>query len=45
MCEVNDSAVSQWRKDGIPRSRLMYLRAVRPDVFGQKRRKPIKAAA
>jgi len=45
MCEVNDSAVSQWRKDGIPRSRLMYLRAVRPDLFGQKRRKPAKVAA
>ena len=42
MCEVNDSAVSQWRVVGIPRARLMYLRAVRPDLFGQRRRKPAK---
>jgi hypothetical protein len=42
MCEVNDSAVSQWRVAGIPRARLMYLRAVRPDLFGQRRRKPAK---
>jgi hypothetical protein len=33
LCEVLPSAVSQWRTDGIPRARLMYLRLVRPDVF------------
>ena len=33
MCEVSDAAVSQWRKDGIPRARLQYLRLARPDVF------------
>jgi len=33
LCEVRPPAVSQWRRDGIPRARLMYLKAVRPDVF------------
>lgn len=34
LCEVKPPAVSQWRTEGIPRARLMYLRAIRPDVFG-----------
>ena len=33
LCEVTDGAVSQWRSEGIPKARLMYLKAVRPDVF------------
>lgn len=33
LCNVRAPSVSQWRKDGIPRAREMYLRAVRPDVF------------
>jgi hypothetical protein len=33
LCEVTTGAVSQWRTDGIPSARLMYLQAVRPDVF------------
>ncbi|HET9701157.1 MAG TPA: Cro/CI family transcriptional regulator [Burkholderiales bacterium] len=33
LCEVSPAAVSQWRHDGIPKARMMYLRAVRPDVF------------
>lgn len=33
MCEVTTGAVSQWRDDGIPKARLMYLRLLRPDVF------------
>lgn len=33
LCDVSWSAVYQWRKDGIPRARLMYLKAIRPDVF------------
>ncbi len=32
LCKVSMAAVSQWRDDGIPRARLMYLQAVRPDV-------------
>ena len=31
--EVQPPSVSEWRKTGLPRARLMYLRAVRPDVF------------
>lgn len=33
LCRVRSQAVSQWRHDGIPDARLMYLQAVRPDVF------------
>lgn len=33
LCEVTPQAVNQWRKK-IPHARLMYLRAIRPDVFG-----------
>lgn len=33
LCEVSMAAVSQWREDGIPKARLMFLRAVRPEVF------------
>ncbi len=34
LCEVRAPSVSGWRRTGIPPARLMYLRAVRPDVFG-----------
>lgn len=43
ICEVTDQAVSQWRTNGIPKARLMYLRAIRPEVF-KKVGKPAKAA-
>ena len=33
MCDVQPPSVSEWRKEGIPRARLMYLRLPRPDVF------------
>lgn len=33
MCNVTTGAVSQWRHNGIPEARMMYLKAVRPDVF------------
>lgn len=36
LCQVTVGAVSQWRTDGIPRARLMYLRLARPDVFKTK---------
>ena len=35
LCRVSMAAVSQWRKSGIPPAREMYLRVVRPDVFGE----------
>ena len=33
LCNVSKGAVSQWRSDGIPAARLMYLRLARPDVL------------
>lgn len=33
LCEVTTGAVSQWRTDGIPHARLMFLKLARPDVF------------
>lgn len=33
LCNVTKGAVSQWRKDGIPDARMMYLKLLRPDVF------------
>ena len=34
LCNVTKGAVSQWRENGIPEARLMYLKLLRPDVFG-----------
>lgn len=33
ICNVTKGAVSQWRKEGIPDSRLMYLKLLRPEIF------------
>lgn len=33
LCRCKPPSVSEWRKSGIPIARLMYLQAVRPDVF------------
>ena len=35
ICDISPQAVSQWRKDGIPPARVMYLKLLRPDVFGK----------
>ncbi len=35
LCEVTPGAVSQWRTEGIPKPRLMFLRLARPKVFKQ----------
>lgn len=35
MCKVTKGAVSQWRNDGIPDARLMYLKLARPEIFCQ----------
>lgn len=45
LCDVTTGAVSQWRHDGIPKARLMFLRAVRPDIFIQIDGGPEKQAA
>lgn len=45
LCEVRPPSVSEWRRSGIPHARLMYLRAVRPEVFAPaKARAPEEAA-
>jgi len=36
LCEVSMAAVSQWRDQGIPKSRLMFLRLARPDIFNEE---------
>jgi hypothetical protein len=35
LCEVEPPSVSEWRKTGIPRARLMFLKLARPDVFAK----------
>jgi hypothetical protein len=30
--EVTTGAVSQWRKKGIPKARLLHLKSIRPDL-------------
>lgn len=44
---ITPSAVSQWITNGIPSARLLYLKAIRPDVFGlaPKRRSTKRRAA
>lgn len=36
LCEVSPPAVSAWRKNGIPKARLMYLRLAAPEAFSIK---------
>lgn len=36
LCEVRMPSVSEWRRSGIPAARLMYLRVIRPDAFGEQ---------
>jgi hypothetical protein len=45
LCEVTSGAVSQWRTNGIPDYRLMYLRLLRPDVFEKDKSTSKKVAA
>lgn len=33
ICEVKPPSVSEWRKNGIPKSRVQYLRLLYPSVF------------
>ena len=34
ICNIKPGSVSGWRITGIPSARLMYLKLLRPDVFG-----------
>ena len=36
MCNVTRSAVTQWKTDGIPDARRMYLELLHPKVFADK---------
>ncbi|VVO85841.1 hypothetical protein PS870_02050 [Pseudomonas fluorescens] len=33
LCEVRPPSVSDWRKHGIPRARMMFLRIAKPEIF------------
>ena len=39
LCQVKPPSVSEWRKEGIPPARLMYLKVIRPDVFEEEKKK------
>jgi hypothetical protein len=42
LCEVSVQAVSQWRKNGVPKAQLRFLRLKRPDVFAQVDAAPLR---
>lgn len=33
LCDVSGSAVTQWKTNGIPNARWMYLKVIRKDLF------------
>lgn len=33
LCDIKPPSVSEWRRTGIPKTQLKFLKAVRPDVF------------
>jgi hypothetical protein len=33
LCRVKPPSVSEWRTNGIPTARLLYLQLLRPDLF------------
>lgn len=33
MFDIKSPSVSEWRRTGIPNSRMMFLRLARPDLF------------
>lgn len=39
LCRVSKGAVSQWRVNGIPPAREMFLRVIRPDAFDKEHQK------
>jgi len=45
LCEVSVSAVSQWRTDGIPKARLMFLRLARANAFREGKTQKNKSEA
>lgn len=48
LCEIKPPSVAEWRIRGIPKSRVMYLRLLRPDLsdlFHEDPAEPDRAAA
>ncbi|MCR4297546.1 MAG: helix-turn-helix domain-containing protein [Gallionella sp.] len=45
LCRVSPQAVSQWREDGIPEARLMFLQLARPEIFAKRNGKKTQVAA
>jgi hypothetical protein len=35
LCDVATPSVTEWKTNGIPKARLMFLKLARPDVFNQ----------
>jgi hypothetical protein len=35
LCDIKPPSVSGWKRNGIPKAQLNYLRAIRPDVFNE----------
>lgn len=38
LCEIEPASVSEWRRNGIPKARLMYLRLAKPAEFKELER-------
>lgn len=36
LCGVKPPSVTQWRTNGIPKARLMFLKLARPDAFPEQ---------
>lgn len=45
LLDISKSAVSQWKKNGIPKSQMRYLRQAHPDAFLPSKPKAAPAAA
>jgi hypothetical protein len=44
ICGVTPQAVSQWRTDGIPSARKMYLQLLKPEAFADNQQQTQEAA-
>ena len=44
LCEIEPASVSEWRTKGIPKARVLYLKAIRPDAFEPENRRKQDAA-
>ena len=33
LCLCKPASVSEWRKSGIPKARILFFKAIRPDLF------------